>query len=153
MASSYDPSLFEDARGNFSLSQRFCRAFIQFQGTISLAIQMLSTNALMQIVPRPLAYFILFIYLSLGALLGVLTAKQIYAENVQKYEDFDLLDLVCHRRKVTKRVGHNNTLRIGVLVMNFVMYCIVLNCQAGLLHYCILHMMLVCCTLFYFIRD
>ena len=107
----------------------------------------------MQIVPRPLAYFILFIYLSLGALLGVLIAKQICIENAQKYEDFDLLDVVCYRRKVTKRVGHNNIFRIGVLVMNFVVYCIVLNCQARLLHYCILHMILVCCTLFYFIRD
>lgn len=99
--SSLDPTIFERSKEGLVLSQRFKHMCEMLYGTFKVSLQALSENALLQFLPTPLAFLPLLFYLLVILFLLFLTLNQLCNNESQKYEDFDLIDMINPKKKDT----------------------------------------------------
>ena len=131
MSSSYDRSIFERSGDDFFLSQRFKHACHKFYGTLKVAFQMLSTNALLSFCPRPLAYVIICIFLFYAAILAIHLTNQLNSEKDQIIEDFDLLDINDSRNRILRKLNRRDLIFIAFMTLNFVLNRVILIEKLG----------------------
>ena len=105
MASSYDAELFERSQRSFVLSQRVKHILGKLSGPLRLAIQMLSTNGLLRILPRPLAFGLLFCYIFFIVLLFFLIVSNL-RDKRKHYEDHCLYDAMNYRKRIVSNIGN-----------------------------------------------
>ena len=97
--SSSEASIFDRDRISVGLSQRFMNNCHEFYGSLNVAIHMLLANTILQDLPRPLGYILLFFYLFTTLTLFFLISKDLWSRHrnrngvVAVYEDLDLVDL------------------------------------------------------------
>ena len=95
MSSFYEATIFERDGVSFGLSQRFINSYHKFYGTLSATIHMLLANTILQDLPRPLGYILLFFYFFITLTLFFLISKDLWNRHrsrngvVTAYEDLD----------------------------------------------------------------
>ena len=122
MSSQYDSTIFERAGNNFVLSQRFRHFCERFLGTFRLAGQMLSINAVLGALPRPIAYLLLFFYYLLLALLFFLIVKQLCHKRIHQYEDLELTDFVYSKQDLLRGINRDYAFLIIFSMFSFVFF-------------------------------
>ena len=131
--SSYDPTIFERSDTDFILSQRFKQHFHKFYGTLKVAVQMVSTNAVLNYFPRPLLYVIMFIYLSFGGILASHLFNQLCSKKkVSNIEDFDLIDVSKPRHIILSRLDRNDLIFMIFAIFIFVFHCAIVIEKLGI---------------------
>ena len=100
----YESTLFERNLWELALSQRFKHAWCKFNGSFSLASQLLISNYTIGCFPSEFAFFLLPIYLTLLSILSFLIIRNLTGDhrNTTNEEDLDMI-CVIKRKKYMKR--------------------------------------------------
>jgi hypothetical protein len=105
----YDGSLFERAKWEIAPSQRFMQNWQKFTGTFNLAFQLLTANYAVGSLVRPIAFFLLVIYLTIISILSFQIIKSLAGHKVptgRNGADLDMLDMNKYRQKYMERNWH-----------------------------------------------
>lgn len=102
----FDEEIFE--RGpydGFVLSQRFKHICCQFRGTFKVALQMLTSNAVLGALPSHIACKLLSCYMFFMVMLCILIAISFYDEKKSKFEDRTLKNAILLPNELVGRIG------------------------------------------------
>lgn len=112
----YDGAIFNRTVREIALSQRFKQNWHKLCGTFNLAVQMCTTNFIIKSLPRPIAFILLIIYLTILSILTILIVRNHRRRNGG---DLDLIEVVCYRQKYMIR--NWLTVLFGILMWAFLL--------------------------------